>query len=607
MSKDKKPSALAMAFKYIWTRDKTAIFVEIVMGLLLALLPMINIFIPAKIIGILSTTKDTVWLVTYSAIAIFGNAILLIATKMLKELQRKHARLLYMHESSDLCTKVFKVEYPNLENAKFEGDVNKYKLQGKSPYMTLLWVINSFVSGLASLALSLAMISPFFKVVFKTTGVGFLHSPWYGVMIIGVVLAVAVLVLVVSSKVNKKWYKISNEFATYNRMFSFFQERLNDYNSGKDVRLYGEQNLIFDSAMKTVLNEGVTVYNKMHTLQAKQSGLIAVVGALVGFGIYSIIGLKSLAGFMTVESLVLCVGGMMQVVAGITNLGSVTGTLSSVIPLVRDFDEIMSVQDEVDSGLEFNGNFKSLGVNDLSFKYGVDLPLSLDKISFDIQRGDKVALVGQNGSGKSTLIKLLCGLYPSTNGSIMVDGMKVDCYNSKAWKDLFSVVFQDCTVFSQTLAFNVTGSKEYDSAKLEKCLEQVGILDKVKNMPNGYDSYLYKHYDDSGIEISGGEAQRIAMARALYKDAPIMILDEPTAALDPFAEQEIYNRFNELTADKTVFYISHRLSSCYFCNKIVVFDQGKLVQMGSHSDLLKDKDGKYFELWNAQAKYYVNE
>ena len=169
---------------------------------------------------------------------------------------------------------------------------------------------------------------------------------------------------------------------------------------------------------------------------------------------------------------------------------------------------------------------------------------------------------------------------------------------------LFSVVFQDFKLFAFPLAENVAANRTYDAERVEKCLIQAGFGERLKTMPKGIETCLYKGFDPDGVEISGGEAQKIALARALYKDAPLVVLDEPTAALDPIAEADIYSRFNEMINGKTAIYISHRLSSCRFCDKIVVFDNGTIVQYGTHDTLVSDENGTYHKLWNAQAQYY---
>ncbi len=211
-----------------------------------------------------------------------------------------------------------------------------------------------------------------------------------------------------------------------------------------------------------------------------------------------------------------------------------------------------------------------------------------------------------NGSGKTTFIKLLCRLYDPCEGQILLNGIDIRKYRYDDYLNLFSVVFQDFQLFALSLGENTAGKADYDHKCVMKCLEQAGFAERLSALPDGLQTYLYKEMDETGVEISGGEAQKIAIARALYKDAPFIILDEPTAALDPVAEMETYAKFNEIAGDKTTVYISHRLSSCKFCDEIAVFHEGTVIQMGSHEELVSDRNGKYYELWYAQAQYYTS-
>lgn len=216
-----------------------------------------------------------------------------------------------------------------------------------------------------------------------------------------------------------------------------------------------------------------------------------------------------------------------------------------------------------------------------------------------------MAVVGENGSGKTTFIKLLCRLYDPTEGVILLNGIDIKKYDYDEYMSIFSVVFQDFKLFSFSLGQNVAANTNYDESRVIECLTKSGFSDRLAKMPKGLQTCLYKNFDEEGVEISGGEAQKIALARALYKNAPFIILDEPTAALDPISEYEIYSNFNRIVGNKTAIYISHRLSSCRFCNDIAVFSNGSLIQRGSHDMLIQDENGKYHELWNAQAQYYT--
>ena len=242
---------------------------------------------------------------------------------------------------------------------------------------------------------------------------------------------------------------------------------------------------------------------------------------------------------------------------------------------------------------------------DVSFKYpGSDL-WALRHVNMKFKVGKRLAIVGENGSGKTTFIKLLCRLYDPQEGQILLNGIDIRKYRYDDYMNIFSVVFQDFQLISQPLGNNVAGSMEYDRDRVCKALIDAGFGDRLATMEKGLDTMLYKDLSEDGVDVSGGEAQKIAIARALYKDAPFIILDEPTAALDPIAEAEIYSKFNDIAGDKTAIYISHRLSSCKFCDEIAVFHDGAVIQHGTHAVLLEDTAGKYYELWNAQAQYYT--
>lgn len=202
-------------------------------------------------------------------------------------------------------------------------------------------------------------------------------------------------------------------------------------------------------------------------------------------------------------------------------------------------------------------------------------------------------------------IKLFCRLYDPDEGEILLNGTDIRKYDYAEYLSIFSVVFQDFKLFALPLGQNVTASQTFDHARAVECLRQAGLGERLDTLSDGLETYLYRDFKENGIEISGGEAQKIAIARALYKNAPFLVLDEPTAALDPVAEFEIYSHLDEIVGNKTAIYISHRLSSCRFCDEILVFDKGHIVQRGNHASLVSDISGKYHALWFAQAQYYL--
>jgi ATP-binding cassette subfamily B protein len=242
--------------------------------------------------------------------------------------------------------------------------------------------------------------------------------------------------------------------------------------------------------------------------------------------------------------------------------------------------------------------------HDVSFRYPGSEPLVLEHLNLTIRTGERLAVVGRNGSGKSTMIKLLCRLYDPTEGTITVNGIDIREFDYAEYLKLFGVVFQDFTLLAFTIAENVAASETYDEHKVMRCLDTAGVGERVRRMPKGMEQCRTKLYEEDGEDLSGGEDQKVAIARALYKDAPFVILDEPTAALDPKSEAEIYARFNDMTGGRTAVYISHRMSSCRFCDRIAVFADGKVVEQGTHESLLS-AHGAYAELWHAQAQHYT--
>ncbi|MCI8308301.1 MAG: ABC transporter ATP-binding protein [Lachnospiraceae bacterium] len=240
----------------------------------------------------------------------------------------------------------------------------------------------------------------------------------------------------------------------------------------------------------------------------------------------------------------------------------------------------------------------------VSFKYPGSDEYALRNFSLKLRIGERMAVVGKNGSGKTTMIKLLCRLYEPTEGIICLNGIDIRKYDYNEYMQLFSVVFQKFSLFDYSIAENVASGEDFDAGKVKECLIKAGFGERLAGLEKGITTCVDKGFDDDGVMFSGGERQKIALARALYKNSPFILLDEPTAALDPVAEYEVYSAFDAIVGSRTAVYISHRLSSCRFCDDIIVFDRGRIVQRGSHEELMKDKPGLYFSLWTAQAQYY---
>ena len=598
------------AFREMNRLEKRLIPTAVTVAFVTAVMPFINIWFTSKIIDLLDGGAGMKSLTLYIGSAVGINAVLFFVNCFLGEMQFVYRSLMYNKELREISSKLFRIEYQRLENSEFKELVHKHsEAQDRvfSSFVQFTWMMRDFISGALTLVISVVIIIPLLKIGFEKTGTSFFERPAFLLTIFGAIAVMAVIILVVAVRMNKAWFKASDEYSRLDRIFYYFLNMFSDYNTGKEIRVYNEQTLIKHTATDKLLTDGERVLKKASMNTARQSSFVAILGALVGFGIYLFIGTKGLYGLFGIGSLVLYCGAFMQIIAGIMKMAVTFGKTAEMVPLVNYYFEIVNTNDEMTYGekkLDLSAGFE-LEFKNVSFKYPSAENYALRNVNLKIENGEHLAVVGRNGSGKTTFIKLMCRLYDVTDGEILINGTDIKEYTRESITGLYSVVFQDFKIFSVSLKDNICASSDFDSDRFYACVENANIKDRAERLADKENTYLYKDLDETGVEISGGEAQKLALARALYKDAPVVILDEPTAALDPIAENEIYSRFNSFVQNKTAIYISHRLSSCAFCDKIAVIDNARLVEHGTHRELL-GAGGKYSELWNAQARYYIS-
>ena len=397
----------------------------------------------------------------------------------------------------------------------------------------------------------------------------------------------------------------------YNRAFMFYGHGLYAETSrAKDVRLY-RQDRIADREMRRLVEHNRKDNEAIGKMSACQGMLELTQGACHVLCWLFVAAKASLGAFP--------VGGVVQYVGALTQMVKSIGDMFFIFTEMRVFTvhlaKLFAFLDLPDmrqrGGLPVGeaaaGGDCTIEFRNVSFRYPGSESYVLRNVSTTLRAGRKQALVGANGAGKTTFVKLLCRLYDPTEGQILLNGTDIREYDYDEYLRLFSFVFQDFKLFAFGLGENIAAGEDCDPAKAEECIRKAALEDRYRTMPDGLATFLYRDISENGVELSGGEAQKIALARALYRDSPVIVLDEPTAALDPVAEEQVYESFSSMTGDRTAVYISHRLSSCRFCDEITVFDKGRIVQKGTHDELLKEENGRYSELWNAQAQYYVRE
>lgn len=400
----------------------------------------------------------------------------------------------------------------------------------------------------------------------------------------------------------EKWMKDENLVSYY------LNTLLGNCENCKDIHIFHQKPLI-----QRELDGGIRRMEKhsshMFQISLRHGCTAESASSLTGWLLYLFAGLISLGGQVTLGNAVKYVNGITSFMQSFSGLTMLYVNIRQLIPYAREFEEFLTLEKDRFSGSlpieKRRDNKFSLEFKNVSFRYPNADEYALKNITFKLEIGDRIAIVGRNGSGKTTFIKLLCRLYDPTEGEILVNGIDIRKYNEQEYRRILAVVFQDYHIFSLKVSENVAASQYVDSKRVLDAMKKAGLEPLLQKLPSGIDTYIGKEFDANGFKTSGGENQKLAIARAIYHRAPFVIMDEPTAALDPVAEYEVYSGFDRLVGTRTAFYVSHRLSSCRFCNEILVFDEGHIVQRGNHDTLLLQKDGLYAQLWNAQAQYYA--
>lgn len=586
-----------------------------VSAVLAAIQPLLSVWILAKLINELAGEQRGNVIVAYVAAVVLCNFLLLLIKSIVDRVTEEKEAQMWNFFGMVFADKAMTMDYADLEDTKIlqqKQEASENLFMFGNGLGQLVWGMNSLVNATASIVLSLSLTVTLFL---SSTGTKWMDSPLWIVGIGVCVLLGGMANAKATGKENSVFEKWCKETVWFNRAFVFYEHELaKSPERAKDVRIYKQH-----KAAKRGFCEMRRRDEAMGGLLRAMATYPALAAVVVGAGTivcWIFVVLKASLGAFGVGSIVQYIGALGKLGTGVQDMMFVLADNAVYCRHLKGLYEYLDIPNRKEEGILTvdmdtlcrgrgeNGYDYEIEFCDVSFRYPGAKEYSLRNLSLKFTLGKRLAIVGKNGSGKSTFIKLLCRLYEPTEGEIRLNGVDIRQYDYEEYLNIFSVVFQDFKLFSFSLGQNVATAMEYDREKVEQCLTKAGLSERLSSMRLGPDTALYKDFESEGVEISGGEAQKVALARALYKDTPVVVLDEPTAALDPIAEAEIYTKFNELIGDKTAIYISHRLSSCKFCDEIAVFEEGTVVQRGSHEELLKETDGLYHALWTAQAQYY---
>lgn len=618
MSRREAAKMTLRGLRVLYRENPQSITAQILDVVWSALTPYVGIYLSALIIGELAGGRDPEKLKMYVLLALVSAAVIALVSAFIKRARNVYGQVKLYSLDKLYRDKFMDMDYADVDNGETHilyDKICQHANANGGGIFKVEWYFIGLISSVTTLVGGIAMTVTLFlrRVPESAGGLVVLNSPFCILGIIAVLILGTYLSPVIKNRIGRFYAKNADKHNFANQLFGFFEGLSYQSKWMSDVRIYRQDRFSekFFTSKDDVFHSNGFYAKAARTKLGPLDMASSVVSVLLTGFVYVFVCLKAWAGAFGVGEITQYIGSLTRVSDAISKTIWYLGELrnnAEVLKLTFDFLDIpnkmyqgsLTVEKRMDNDYEIE-------FRDVSFRYPGSETDALRHISFKFNIGEKLAVVGRNGSGKTTFIKLLCRLYDPDEGEILLNGINIKKYNYLDYISVFSVVFQDFRLFALPLGQNVAIKSDYDPEKVNTCLRKAGFVPDREKMPLGLDTYLYKNLEKDGVNVSGGEAQKIAIARALYKNAPFIILDEPTAALDPIAESEIYSKFSEMVTDRTAVYISHRLSSCRFCDKIAVFDGGSVVQIGTHEALLSDPEGKYYELWNAQAQYYKEE
>jgi ATP-binding cassette subfamily B protein len=582
-----------IVYKAMFKRYPAAIPLVLVYIVIAVALPFINTLIPAMAIkGITSGSVKTFLIYTAVTVCFF---CVFSAVKVFceKKMQLKHTYTRISVFMLDFIKKAINTDYLNIEPQP------KQKIMGKG----VQGVSGNYEGAERVSTLTLEFIVIILGVFSYGTAIFILD--W---RVLAITLGMFVADVLIRNHAVKYGDNHRESFSEPWRKMQYYERNSMNISAGKDIRIFGLKKL-FDYHFDKMIN----IYKRFRYNYQLKWYYPTISDTAFNFArdwlAYVLLIHKVLSGQIDAATFTIYLGVIANFSMYIYDVSLHFADLRDASHQFNDYHDFMGQKDAFahsSGGPEpVEGAAPSIEFRNVSFTYEGSTKPVLQNVSFKISADEKIALVGNNGAGKTTIVKLLCGLYQPTSGEILIDGKSINDIGVEKYQDLISVLFQDTSPIALSIAENVCGCepKDVDRARLNDCLKKAGLLEKVNTLVKKEETYITQTLDEKGVVLSGGETQKLLLAKAMYKDGPMLILDEPTSALDPIAESTIYEEYNQMADHKTAVFISHRLASTKFCDRILFLDGGRIVEEGSHDQLMK-KGGKYREIFDIQSHYY---
>ncbi|MFL8951993.1 ABC transporter ATP-binding protein [Helcococcus kunzii] len=606
-------SILFKTIKLLFKYYKTHMIYITILSVMQAVFPLITIYVTARIIDAIVMKMATDTIIFWATVSVVSIFIINIIQKTFSALsEREYSKIFesYLKIWNDIYNDL---DYQMIEDpaviSKKENIDKIFNFTGRG-MLWIIYVLNDFIKSILLIIGSIFLTVQFFYEKLPTTSpYYYLNTTLSNISFIAILIILSIIIIYIQWKIRSAWSRMLSEGTKGNSIFGFYMFYINEKKRAIDVRLFNQDRIGKETVKEsdTFLPGGIL--DRIHlNVISKYSAIENFVNKIQMSIIYIFVIIKAYEGVISIGMLSQYIGSILQLTSSFVIFASTIADMLINSEFTKSTFEFIENNESMYQGSltteKRDDNKYEIEFKNVSFKYPNTNNWALKDVNVKFELGKKLAIVGQNGSGKTTFIKLLIRLYEPNEGQILLNGIDIRKYKYEDYLKIFSVVFQDFNLFAFPIAQNIAGSIDYDRKKVEGVIEDVGMTERISEMKDGVDTYIYKDNDKEGVDLSGGEEQKIAIARALYKKAAFIILDEPTAALDPLTEQEIYEKMSNIVKDKTAIFISHRLSSCKLSDNILVFDKGSIIQEGAH-DKLVNESGKYKELWDAQAGYYI--
>jgi ABC-type multidrug transport system fused ATPase/permease subunit len=585
----KNTKKIKMVMGLVWGISPVYFFLLIFNSLIFSGQILGNVIFPKFLIDELTGGMNRDRLIFWAGAIILNNFIFTLLKKISKRLLDVKEKEVYWQIERAFARKVMSVEYWNLEDPYYLDlkERASFAMHNQSAVSNLISNTIDFLNHTITVIGLVAVM---------------LQLSW---ILVVTLLATIIILLIIQGSFAGYQQKFFGEMLPVNRKYGYYASLAYEKTAHKDFRLYGMNKMLGDTVTKYNLevNRWFTSFFKRMGLQL---GLFQIVVVFQTVFAYGFVGAQTLDGGIGIGDLTMYVFSAINFSSSIIKLGTAIISIFQMLGYLEPFVELMSVPDEASNGgTKILNEVNSIRFENVTFSYPKTDKKVLDNISFEINKGESVSIVGLNGAGKSTVVKLLCRLYHPDSGKIYINNTDIFEYEYTSYLACVAAVFQDYKLFNFSIQENISCKPIWeDDERVDRILDEVELTDKIKSLPKGARTLFGKEYDTEGVEFSGGQSQKIAIARALYKDASLVILDEPTSALDPISEAEIYENFNNLIGEKTAIYISHRMSSSVFCDRILVLNNGIIEAYDTHKKLMENTEGLYYKLFNSQAENY---